>query len=403
MDFIVALQIVVLLGAIFVGVRLGGIGIGYAGGAGVLILGLCLGMKPGNIPWDVILIIASVISAISVMQLAGGLEYLVYIAEKILYKNPKYINYLAPLVTYVLTIFAGTGHTAFSMIPVIVEVAKGEHIKPSVPLAIAVVASQIAITASPVSAAVIYMSGVLEPFGWSYPALLGIWLLTTFLGCMVTAFIMTKIRNMDLDSDPIYQKRLAEGLVKPPVGMHEIKITPAAKRSVYIFLIGVVCVVLYASAISPAVGLIKNVIVPRDSAIISLMLLVGALITTLCNVKLGDIAGTSVFKSGMVACICVLGVAWLGDTFVAGHTKEIKEFASHTISQYPALLAVVFFLAAMLLYSQAATAKAITPTVVAALGIGCFLRCCFRLVRSPNLPNIAWCSSDGRYRYNKNR
>ena len=113
MDIMVILQIIVLLGAIFVGVRLGGIGIGYAGGAGVLILGLCLGMKPGNIPWDVILIIASVISAISAMQLAGGLDYLVYIAEKILYKNPKYINYLAPLVTYVLTIFAGTGHTAF--------------------------------------------------------------------------------------------------------------------------------------------------------------------------------------------------------------------------------------------------------------------------------------------------
>lgn len=369
MDFIVALQIVVLLGAIFVGVILGGIGIGYAGGAGVLILGLCLGMKPGNIPWDVILIIASVIAAISAMQLAGGLDYLVYIAEKILYKNPKYINYLAPLVTYVLTIFAGTGHTAFSMIPVIVEVAKGENIRPSVPLSIAVVASQIAITASPVSAAVIYMTGVLEPFGWSYPTLLGVWLLTTFAGCMITAFIMTLISKMDLATDPIYQERLKEGLVKPPVGLKEMKITPAAKRSVWVFLIGVVCVVLYASAISPAVGLIKQVVVPRDAAIISLMLLVGALITTLCNVKLGDIASTSVFKSGMVACICVLGVAWLGDTFVSGHTKEIKDFASQTISQYPALLAVVFFLAAMLLYSQAATAKAITPTVVAALGI----------------------------------
>ena len=354
---------------IFVGVRLGGIGIGYAGGAGVLILGLCLGMKPGNIPWDVILIIASVIAAISAMQLAGGLDYLVYIAEKILYKNPKYINYLAPLVTYVLTIFAGTGHTAFSMIPVIVEVAKGENIRPSVPLSIAVVASQIAITASPVSAAVIYMTGVLEPFGWSYPTLLGVWLLTTFAGCMITAFIMTLISKMDLATDPIYQERLKEGLVKPPVGLKEMKITPAAKRSVWVFLIGVVCVVLYASAISPAVGLIKQVVVPRDAAIISLMLLVGALITTLCNVKLGDIASTSVFKSGMVACICVLGVAWLGDTFVSGHTKEIKDFASQTISQYPALLAVVFFLAAMLLYSQAATAKAITPTVVAALGI----------------------------------
>ena len=367
MDIMVILQIIVLLGAIFVGVRLGGIGIGYAGGAGVLILGLCLGMKPGNIPWDVILIIASVISAISAMQLAGGLDYLVYIAEKILYKNPKYINYLAPLVTYVLTIFAGTGHTAFSMIPVIVEVAKG--IRPSVPLSIAVVASQIAITASPVSAAVIYMTGVLEPFGWSYPTLLAVWLLTTFLGCMVTAFIMTIFCKMDLSTSTVYQKRLKEGLVKPPVGMQEIKITSSAKLSVWIFLIGVIAVVCYASAISPAIGLIKPVIVTRDAAIMSLMLTVGALITVFCKVKLGDIASTSVFKSGMVACICVLGVAWLGDTFVSGHTAQIKAFASETISQYPALLAVVFFLAAMLLYSQAATAKAITPTVVAALGI----------------------------------
>lgn len=369
MSIMVILQIIVLLGAIFIGVRLGGIGIGYAGGAGVLVLGLCLGMKPGNIPWDVILIIASVIAAISAMQLAGGLQYLVYIAEKILYKNPKYINYLAPIVTYVLTIFAGTGHTAFSMIPVIVEVAKGENIRPSVPLSIAVVASQIAITASPVSAAVIYMTGVLEPFGWSYPALLGVWLLTTFLGCMITAFIMTHISKMDLASDPIYQERLKEGLVNPPVGLKDMTITPSAKLSVWIFLIGVLCVVFYASAISPAVGLIKPVIVPRDAAIMSLMLAVGALITVLCKVNLGDVAGTSVFKSGMVACICVLGVAWLGDTFVSGHTKEIKDFAAQTISQYPALLAVVFFLAAMLLYSQAATAKAITPTVVAALGI----------------------------------
>ena len=369
MSIMVILQIIVLLGAIFIGVRLGGIGIGYAGGAGVLVLALSLGMKPGNIPWDVILIIASVIAAISAMQLAGGLQYLVYIAEKILYKNPKYINYLAPIVTYVLTIFAGTGHTAFSMIPVIVEVAKGENIRPSVPLSIAVVASQIAITASPVSAAVIYMTGVLEPFGWSYPALLGVWLLTTFLGCMITAFIMTHISKMDLASDAIYQERLKEGLVKPPVGLKDMTITPSAKLSVWIFLIGVLCVVFYASAISPAVGLIKPVIVPRDAAIMSLMLAVGALITVLCKVNLGDVAGTSVFKSGMVACICVLGVAWLGDTFVSGHTKEIKDFAAQTISQYPALLAVVFFLAAMLLYSQAATAKAITPTVVAALGI----------------------------------
>lgn len=399
MDIMLILQIIVLLGAIFLGVRLGGIGIGYAGGLGVLVLGICLGMKPGSIPWDVILIIASVIAAISAMQLAGGLDYLVQIAERILRSNPKNINYLAPTVTYVLTIFAGTGHTAFSMIPVIVEVAKEQHIKPVVPLSIAVVASQIAITASPVSAAVIYMSGVLEPLGWSYPALLGIWLITTFAGCMVTAFIMTLISDMKLENDPVYRERLAAGLIEAPKGEIVKELKPFAKRSVGIFLLGVIAVVLYASAISPAVGLIKPVIVPRDAAIMSIMLAIGTIITMTCKIQIGNVASTSVFKSGMVACVCVLGVAWLGDTFVSGHVAEIKALAASSVSQYPALLAVVFFLAAMLLYSQAATAKAITPSIIAALGItaanpgdSCMLVACFAAVSAlfvlPTYPTL---------------
>ena len=369
---ILILQIIVLLGAIFVGIRLGGIGIGYAGGIGVIILGLGLGMTPGAIPWDVILIIMSVIAAISAMQLAGGLDYLVQIAERILRSNPKYINYLAPTVTYFLTILAGTGHTAFSMIPVIVEVAKEQNIKPSAPLSIAVVSSQIAITASPVSAAVVYMTGVLEPLGWSYPLLLGIWIPTTFVGCMITAFIMTMFYDLDLSKDPVYQERLAQGLVKAPVGAQNMELKEGAKLSVAIFVIGVLCVVLYATAISKIGGkpvLIENVIVGRDAAIMSFMLGIATLIVMLCKIKPGKIADTSVFKSGMVACVCVLGVAWLGNTFVGGYTKEIGDLSAELVSKIPALLAVAYFFASMLLYSQAATAKAITPVVVAALGI----------------------------------
>ncbi|MDD6056196.1 MAG: anaerobic C4-dicarboxylate transporter [Helicobacteraceae bacterium] len=372
MDIMLILQIIVLLGAIFFGIRLGGIGIGYAGGIGVVILGLCLGMKPGSIPWDVILIIMSVIAAISAMQLAGGLDYLVQIAERILRNNPKYINFLAPTVTYVLTLFAGTGHTAFSMIPVIVEVAKEQNIKPSVPLSIAVVSSQIAITASPVSAAVVYMSGALEPLGWSYPLLLAIWIPTTFIGCMLTALVIGMFSSLDLSKDPVYQERLAQGLVKPSVGAQNMDIKPTAKLSVWIFLIGVLCVVFYATAISKIGGkpvLIENVIVPRDAAIMSFMLGVATFITFLCKIEVGKVADTSVFKSGMVACVCVLGVAWLGNTFVAGYTEEIKTLAADWVKAIPALLAVVFFFAAMLLYSQAATAKAITPVAIAALGI----------------------------------
>lgn len=373
MDFMIILQVIVLFGAIFLGIRLGGIGIGYAGGLGVIVLGLMLGMKPGAIPWDVILIIMAVIAAISAMQIAGGLDYLVQIAERILRSNPKYINYLAPTVTYFLCILAGTGHTAFSMIPVIVEVAKEQNIKPSAPLSIAVVSSQIAITASPVSAAVVYMTGVLEPLGWSYPLLLAIWIPTTFAGCMVTAFIITKFSNLDLSNDPIYKDRLAKGLVKKAIGAQNLQLKKGAKLSVALFCIGVLFVVLYATAISQIGGkpvFIENVIVGRDAAIMSAMLTIATLIVIFCKVDVSKIPETSsVFKSGMVACVCVFGVAWLGNTFVSGHEDSIKSLAKQLVEQYPWLLAVAFFFASTLLYSQAATAKAIVPVVVTALAI----------------------------------
>ncbi len=371
MDISIILQIIVLLAAIFLGVKLGGMGIGYAGGLGVVVLTLCLGMHPGAIPWDVILIIMSVIGAISAMQLAGGLDYLVQIAEKILRRNPKHINYLAPTVTYVLTVLAGTGHTAFSMIPVIVEVAKGQNIKPSVPLSISVVASQIAITASPVSAAVVAMSGFLEPFGCSYPMLLAICIPTTYIGCMLTAFIMTKFMNTDLSSDPVYQQRLKSGAVTPAKQANKgyAQLPKGAKLSVYIFLVGVVAVVFYATAISKNVHWISPVILPRNDAIVSFMLGIATLITMFCKVKSSELVNTSTFKSGLSACVCVLGVAWLGDTFVKGHIAGIKMIASSMVVNYPFMLAVALFFASMLLYSQAATTQALIPTVIVALGI----------------------------------
>ena len=155
-------ELLVVLFFIWLGARLGSIGIGFAGGFGVLVLGVVFGIKPGAIPTDVILIIMGVIAAIAAMQEAGGLDYLVQLAERVLKSKPKYITFLAPIVTYVMTMFAGTGHTAFMTLPVIAEVAKRAGVRPSRPLAIATVASQIAITASPISAAVVFFSAELE-------------------------------------------------------------------------------------------------------------------------------------------------------------------------------------------------------------------------------------------------
>ncbi|MDA3968912.1 anaerobic C4-dicarboxylate transporter [Helicobacter ibis] len=369
MDIMIILQLIVFLGSIFIGIRLGGIAIGYAGGLGVVVLGLLLGMKPGNIPWDVILIIAAAIAAISAMQQAGGLDYMVRVTEKLLRTHPKYINYLSPACGWLLTILAGTGNAVFSLMPVVVDVAKSQNIKPSAPLSLMVVSSQIGITASPVSAAVVYMTGVLEPLGWNYPTLIGIWIVTTFVACMVTAFIVSVITPLDLSKDPVYQERLAKGLVKDAGDVLNAEDKPGAKLSVGIFLVTVLCVVLYATAISNNIKWIDPVIIPRDAAIMSFLLTAALLITWVCKVEPGKILDTSVFKSGMTACVCVFGVAWLGNTFVAGHEAAIKEVAGEWVKQTPAMLAVAFFFASMLLYSQAATAKAITPVIISALGI----------------------------------
>nr|MBP6563440.1 anaerobic C4-dicarboxylate transporter [Neisseriaceae bacterium] len=251
-----AFEFVIVLMAIYLGARLGGIGIGFAGGLGVLLLTLLAQIQPGHIPFDVIQIIMAVIAAIAAMQVAGGMDYLVSLAEKLLRKHPQHITYLAPIVTYAMTILAGTGHTAFSTLPVITEVAKGQGIRPSRPLSIAVVASQIAITASPISAAVVFVAGLLEPLGVDYLTLLAIVLPTTFAAVMLTA-LLSNVLGPELKDDPVYQDRLARGLViTNPTHITILK--PRAKLSVGLFLLGIVAVMLYATAISPSVGLITD-------------------------------------------------------------------------------------------------------------------------------------------------
>jgi anaerobic C4-dicarboxylate transporter DcuA len=363
------IELLVVLGFIFLGARLGSIGIGFAGGMGVMVLALVFGLKPGDIPIDVILIIMSVVAAIATMQVAGGLDYLVQVAERVLRSNPKYITFLAPMVTYTMTVFAGSGLTAFSTLPVIAEVAKREGIRPSRPLSIATIASQIAITASPISAAVVFFAAALEPLGVDYVQLLLICIPTSFTAVMLAA-VVTNFLGKDLKDDPVYQDRLARGLVAMPADNEEQQqeIPPGAKTSVLIFLIAIIAVVCYAMAISSTVGLIKDPVLKRDAAIMTFMLAAAAAIALFCKIDCNKVLNATTFKSGMSACVCVLGVAWLGTTFVSAHLEEINVFAGSLLETKPWLLAVVLFFASMLLYSQAATTKALMPAAIA-LGI----------------------------------
>ncbi|GAB3622848.1 anaerobic C4-dicarboxylate transporter [Mariniluteicoccus endophyticus] len=381
------IHLLVVLAAIYIGARIGGIGVGYAGGIGVLVLGL-LGAKvqtfwidksnPASpslkldIPVDVITIIMAVIAAIAAMQVAGGLDYLVHLADVILRKNPKGLMFLAPAITYLMTWMAGTGHTAFSTMPVITEVAKENDMKPSRPLAVAVVASQIAITASPISAAVVYMSSLLsKPHGdqpaVDYLMILLVTFLSTFPACMIGAALVMlwgKLRGDDkLSGDKVYEERKAAGLVH--VADRKEYVAPkGAKLSVGLFCLGLVAVMAYATAISDKLKLIKNPPMPRDAAIIAFMLATATLIVLLCKVNPPEILSAPTFKGGMSAAVCVLGVAWLGTTFVNTHMATIMRVAGDALKSNSWLLAVVIFFAATLLYSQAATAKALMPVAV---------------------------------------
>lgn len=366
---LLALRNLILFGAIVLGARMGSVAIGFAGGLGVLLLGLTgVQVTADDIPFDVIGIIMCVIAAISAMQLAGGMDYLVQLAERFLRRDPKRITLYAPIVTWLMTVLAGTGHTAFSTLPVIVEVAKEGKVRPSRPLSVAVIASQMAIVASPISAAVVFMASILEPLGVGYLELLAVMIPATFLAIFPTTWVANRM-GKELEDDPVYQQRVRDGLVAKPSATSSASLAtkPGARASVWVFLAAILIVMVYATLISDQVGLITNPAVPRNEAIMAIMLAAAAYIILIAKADASEVLGTQVFRSGMSACVCVLGVAWLGTTFINHYIEDIKSIAGGVLEAQPWLLAVVLFFAACLLYSQAATAKALMP---AALAIG---------------------------------
>lgn len=207
------LQLLVVLVAIIIGARLGGIGLGVMGGVGLAILSFVFGLQPTAPPIDVMLMIAAVIAAASCMQAAGGLEYMVKVAEHILRRNPAKVTILSPIVTYLFTFIAGTGHIAYSVLPVIAEVARETKIRPERPLGIAVIASQQAITASPISAATVALLGLLAGFDISLFDILKVTVPATLIGVLVGAFCSMKV-GKELEDDPEYQRRLKEGMIE---------------------------------------------------------------------------------------------------------------------------------------------------------------------------------------------
>ena len=361
------IQFLFVLVAIIVGARLGGIGLGVMGGIGLAVLTFVFGLQPTMPPIDVMLMIAAVISAASCMQAAGGLDYMVKIAERILRRNPAHITILAPLVTYTFTFIAGTGHIAYSLLPVIAEVATETKIRPERPLGIAVIASQQGITASPISAATVALLGMLAGFGVTLFDILKICIPATIIGILAGALYSMRV-GKELVNDPEYIKRLKDGLIDDKhTELTDVKNLSKARISVAIFLISTLLIVLFGSIPSLRPSFDGSAL-SMPLLIEILMLSAAALILLITRTNGIEATKGSIFSAGMQAVIAIFGIAWMGDTFINGNIAELKGSIEGIVSQMPWLFGVALFVMSILLYSQAATIRAIAPLGIA-LGI----------------------------------
>lgn len=369
------LQLLFVLLAIVVGARVGGIGLGVFGGLGLAVLTFVFGLEPTAPPIDVMLMIVAVIAAAGCMQAAGGLDLMVKWAEKILRRHPQRITLLSPLVTYLFTFFAGTGHVAYSVLPVIAEVARETGIRPERPMGIAVIASQQAITASPISAATVALLSMLAGYDISLFDILKISIPCTLVGVLVGAFYSMHV-GKELKDDPVYQARLKSGeLSGANYCTAEVLHPGKALTSVLLFLAATVGIVLFGSidSLRPSFQTSEGVVVMQMAHIIEiLMLSVAALILLLTGTSGMKAAKSSVFNAGMQAVVAIFGIAWMGDTFISGNIAVIKEGIFGMVTDMPWLFGVALFVMSILLFSQAATIRALLPLGMA-LGISPYM------------------------------
>lgn len=371
---LILLQFAIVLVLIFKGARVGGIGLGIYGMVGVFILVFVFGMKPGNLPIDVMLIIVSVITAAAALQAAGGLDYLVGLAAKFLRKHPTHITYFGPLTTWLFCLVAGTAHTCYSLLPIISEIATNSKIRPERPLSVATIAASLGITGSPVSAATaaIISTDLLGGAGVELKDVMMICIPASLIAILVAAFVQNHI-GKELEDDEVYKERVAKGIIDPE---HDSKLidemiknpNPRAKYAVVAFLLGVLMVVVFGSAPSlrPSFmvdGVMHRVTMPETIEIV--MMSVAALILVVGKANVHDAVKGNVFGAGMNAMVAIFGIAWMGDTFFNGNLAFFKEHIANVVTQYPFLFAIALFFMSIMLFSQAATVRTLYP-----LGIG---------------------------------
>jgi anaerobic C4-dicarboxylate transporter DcuA len=365
--FLILLQLALVLAMIFIGARVGGIGLGIYGMVGVFVLVFGFGLEPGVIPIDVMLIIVSVITASAALQAAGGLDYMVNVAARFLKKHPSRITFYAPVVTWLFTLWAGTAHTCYALLPIISEIARKEKVRPERPLSVATIAASLGCTGSPVSAATaaILSEHLLGDRGIGMTEILVVTIPASLIAILVASLVQNYV-GKPLEKDPEYLRRIREGLLTDSEEDASETATenPHAKWAVLAFLLVVVLVVLFGifPELRPS---FNGAPLGMSTTIEILMMSIAALILLVGKADVRKAMQGNVFASGMNAMVAIFGVAWMGSTFFEGNYETILGSVEGVFTSYPLLFAIPLFLFSIMLFSQAATVKTLYPVGLA--------------------------------------
>ena len=399
------LGFIVLLACLFMGIKHGGIGLAVISGIGLMVYTFIFHFKPGSPPIGVMLTILAVVTCAGFLQTSGGLTVMLKAAERFLRNNPKHITILAPVTTWFLTVLCGTGHVVYTMFPIIYDISIKENIRPERPMAVSSIASQMGISASPVSVAVVSIVGFMAAAGYQYSLLqiLAVFVPATPPGVLCAALISYH-RGKDLADDENFQKMIQDPEQRDYVygeqeSLQGKKLPASYYRATIIFLLGIVCIAILGNFpdllphFADAKGKMKAI--SMTTVIQMVMLFVSSIILFACHTKAKEVGNSQVFRAGIVALVSVYGVAWMADTYFASQMGVLKGFLGTVVTNYPWAYALVLFFTSKLVNSQGAAVAIVMPM---ALKLGMdpvmvlsFIPACYGYFFLPTYPSDLAC------------
>ena len=360
------IQLLIVLGALWVGSRYGSLALGAISGIGLAILVFGFGLKPGTPPTDVIYIIIAAVTCAGIMQASGGMDWLIQIAEKMLRKHPDRITFLAPLCTFFLTVLVGTGHVVYTLMPIICDIALKKGIRPERPCGVASIASQVGITCSPIAAAVVAFVTISNANGFdvTIPRVLMISIPACICGLMAAA-AASYHRGKDLDKDPEFQKKIADPVQREYIygstaTTLDKEIPQSSKNAVFIFL-GALAVIVFFAIFQEALPSWEGKPLKMNLVIQIVMIAAAALMILFCKAQPKKAVAGPVWQSGMVAVVAIYGIAWMADTYFSNYMPEIQAMLEGIVKDYPWSIALVFFMVSVLINSQGAVVVSMLP------------------------------------------